>query len=145
MMKKVKYICTLSLIILGILMSGQKAFAQDAGKPAVRSIAFYTLGGGAGGAVIGIAYWMLDPLAPSADLRGSVLQGYGVGVFLGFIFGITQLNKQAVFPYSEPEMLDEFDGNVQNNTIKKDPFVYAETAPKRRSLEIPLFQFQYKF
>ena len=75
MKKRFKYFCIISLILLGSLLPGPQIYAQDSGKPAVRSLAFYTLGGGAGGAAIGVAYWMLDPLAPSADLRGSILQG----------------------------------------------------------------------
>lgn len=133
------------VLISSLLTFGQKVHAQDTGTPAVRSLAFYTLGGGAGGVALGIAYWMLDPLAPGADLRGTVLQGYGVGVFLGFIFGVSQLNKQAVFPYIEPEPFNEFEGGALNQNIQPAPFVYSEGPPKKRSFEIPLFQLQYKF
>lgn len=138
-------ILIICVLISGLLAFEQKAHAQDTGAPAVRSLAFYTLGGGAGGVALGIAYWMLDPLAPGADLRGTILQGYGVGVFLGFIFGVTQLNKQAVFPYIEPTPIDEFEGGVLRLDPQPLPFVYSEGPPRKRSLEIPLFQMQYKF
>lgn len=135
-----------TIIVAALVTNSQQAIAQDSGKPAVRSLAFYTLGGGVLGIGVGIAYWMLDPLAPSADLRGSVAQGYGGGVFVGFIFGITQLNKQAVFPYRDPVMVDEFDDISTNLRPKPDPFDYSFLdPPKRKPLEIPIFEMEYTF
>ena len=145
MVKKFKYFSAIVIILLGFFMTGNEVFAQDKGKPVVRSIAFYTIGGGVLGACVGVAYWMLDPLAPSADLRGSVMQGYGGGVFLGFIFGVLQLNKQAVFPYSDPEFPNEFNGNVQNMPFEGNSYHIVDRRTKSRSPQLPLFQFQYKF
>lgn len=145
MKTKLRHFLIICVLISGLLAFEQDVQAQDTGAPAVRSLAFYTVGGGAGGIALGIAYWMLDPLAPGADLRGTILQGYGVGVFLGFIFGVTQLNKQAVFPYVEPDMIDEFEGGALRLNHQPVPYVFAEGPPRKRSFEIPLFQMQYKF
>ncbi len=135
----------IALISLFIFIQSTSTYAQDTGKAATRSVAYYTIGGGVLGAGIGIAYWMLDPLAPSADLRGSIAQGYGVGVFLGFIFGVIQLNKQAVFPYSEPPLPSEFEGGVQNLPLQGSSYHFAENPTKPIKPQIPLLNYQYKF
>lgn len=135
----------LFLAVVFSCMACRDVSAQDKGDPAVQSLAFYTAGGGLGGMALGIAYWMLDPLAPNADLRGSMLQGYGVGVFLGFIFGITQLNKQAVFPYTEPPPIDEFEGNIGYRDLSRQRDVFAELRVPRKNPGIPLFSFRYRF
>ena len=140
-----RYFTIAVIAALMISWGGQHLRAQDTGKPAIRSIAYFTLGGGVLGAGLGVAYWMLDPLAPNADLRGSVLQGYGVGVFVGFIFGVMQLNKQAVFPYTEPVPPSEFEGNTQNFPREGNSYLYADQQRKPRSPQIPLLNFQYKF
>ena len=145
MTKKFKTFSLLLIILLGFSITGNKVFAQDKGKPVVRSVAFYTIGGGVLGACVGIAYWMLDPLAPSADLRGSVMQGYGGGVFLGFIFGMLQLNKQAVFPYTNPGVPNEFDGNVQNIPFEGNSYHIVDRQTKSVSPGIPIFQYEFKF
>lgn len=137
-----------SVLLLAVAFSclaSRDVSAQDRGDPAVQTLAFYTAGGGLGGMALGIAYWMLDPLAPNADLRGSMLQGYGVGVFLGFIFGITQLNKQAVFPYTEPEPINEFEGNLGYRDLPGRQDVLAELRIPRKNPGIPVFSFQYRF
>jgi hypothetical protein len=145
MKRNFRYFSIALVVCLAIIMGGNSANAQDTGKPAIRSVAYYTIGGGVLGAGIGIAYWMLDPLAPSADLRGSVMQGYGVGVFFGFIFGVLQLNKQAVFPYTEPMAPSEFDGNSQIFPPAGNSYPFAAVNTKPRAPQIPLFSFQYTF
>ncbi len=143
--KNFKYFTIIAICCLFVFMLGSPANAQDKGTPATRSIAFYTIGGGVLGAGVGIAYWMLDPLAPSADLRVSVLQGYGVGVFLGFIFGVIQLNKQAVFPYTEPDIPSEFEGGAQNLPFEGNSYHYAQNPMKPRAPQVELFHYQYRF
>ncbi|MCG8337207.1 MAG: hypothetical protein MJE63_22130 [Proteobacteria bacterium] len=145
MNKNFRYFGTIALISLFIFLQTTSTYAQDTGKPATRSVAYYTIGGGVLGAGIGIAYWMLDPLAPSADLRGSVAQGYGVGVFLGFIFSVMQLNKQAVFPYTEPQIPSEFEGGAQNLPLQGNSYHFAENPTKPTNPAIPLLNYQYKF
>jgi hypothetical protein len=142
---KFKHLVIILFVLLGFFMAGGKVFAQDTGKPVVRSVAFYTIGGGVLGAVVGVAYWMLDPLAPGADLRGSVMQGYGGGVFLGFVCGVLQLNKQAVFPYQGPGIPSEFDGNTQIMPFEGNSYHIVERRDKLRSPQVPIFNFQYKF
>jgi hypothetical protein len=145
MNKNFRNITIIAISCLFVFILGNPANAQDTGKPAVRSVAYYTIGGGVLGAGVGIAYWLLDPLAPSADLRGSSLQGYGVGAFLGFIFGIIQLNKQAVFPYSEPEIPSEFEGGAQNLPLEGNSYHYAQSPLRPRAPQIQLVNYQYKF
>jgi len=134
------------LTIFHIMSIQNKAMAQDTGPPALRTVAYFSLGGGAGGAVLGLAVWMLDPLSPDADLRMSAASGMGVGFIVGFILGIMQLNKQAVFPYSEPIMENEFQGSI--NTY---PFIgeknryYSDNRKRSSSPEIPLLQLKFKF
>lgn len=145
MKRNFRFFSAVIVICLTMILVGNSAIAQDTGKPAIRSVAYYTIGGGVLGSVLGIAYWMLDPLAPSADLRGSVMQGYGVGVFFGFIFGVMQLNKQAVFPYTEPTVPSEFDGNTQIFPSPGNSYRLAGIESKPHAPEIPLFSFQYRF
>lgn len=147
-LRMTKQFRVLSIIILSCLtfvFFCNSAIAQDTGKPAMQTIAYYTIGGGVLGAGLGIAYWMLDPLAPSADLRQSVLQGYGIGVFFGVIFGALQLNKQAVFPYSEPELPSEFEGGAQNLPFDGNSFRYSQIDEKPKAPEVPILNFQYRF
>ncbi|MBU2515065.1 hypothetical protein KJ966_27410 [bacterium] len=144
MKKKLIKVSTITVIVVSILLTQNQAFAQDAGKPALRSVAYYSIAGGAGGMVIGLAYWMLDPLAPGADLRGSLLQGYGVGVFLGFVFGVLQLNRQAVFPYQE-EINDEFKGEVYNTSHHNREFLFAESEIKKIPPSMQLINYELRF
>ncbi len=146
MKTKVMRFGVIVLTIFHIMSIQNQAFAQDTGDPALKTVAFFTLGGGAGGAVLGLAVWMLDPLAPNADLRLSAASSMGVGFLVGFIFGIMQLNKQAVFPYSEPDMGNEFQGSI--NTY---PFIgeknryYSDNKKRSTSTEIPLLHLRFKF
>ena len=82
--------------------------AQDKGEPAMKSVTYYTFGGAAAGAVVGAMYYLIDPLGPSADFRGSTLTGMGIGAIAGMILGIMQLNKQAVMPGYRIEDENEF-------------------------------------
>ncbi len=145
MNRKFKQIIVILSVLIGVTMLSGNAHAQDKGDPVLRSVAMYTIGGGVLGAAVGVAYWMLDPLAPGADLRGSVMQGYGGGVFLGFIFGVLQLNRQAVFPYSEPVPPSEFEGNVQNMPFEGNSYHIVDRREKARSPRIPIFNYQFKF
>ncbi len=129
-----------------LLMSQQKAFAQDEGPPALQKLAFFTVGGAGAGVVFGIALWMLDPLAPSADIRLNALSGMGGGSIIGFVFGVMQLNKQATLPYRSPTYTDEFEeGLYLPPSISPElrELQYAQHKPVPRG--IPLFQVNYRF
>jgi len=142
-------IIRLSLFILVGLMliaGQQKALAQDEGPPALQQLAFFTVGGAAGGVVFGIAVWMLDPLAPSADIRLNMLSGMGGGSLIGFVFGILQLNKQATFPYREqPVPVDPEDGAYSPPLLNPELLEYQLAAEGSRNRGVPLFGFNYRF
>ncbi|MBT3226227.1 MAG: hypothetical protein HN580_18000 [Deltaproteobacteria bacterium] len=144
-----KSVIRLSLVFaLGIMLlaSQQKAFAQDEGPPALQKLAFFTLGGAAGGIVFGVALWMLDPLAPSADIRLNALSGMGGGSIIGFIFGMMQLNQQATFPYRQPTYSDEFEEGLNLPPLMSPELRelrYAQYKPRPQG--IPLFQVNYRF
>lgn len=145
MNKKIKLLFVTLASILGFSIPGQNCFAQDTGKPALRSVALYTVGGGVLGSGIGVAYWLLDPLAPNADLRGGVMQGFGAGVFLGMIFGFVQLNKQAVVPYKDSTPTNEFQGSLQNVPNEGNSFHIAERREKSSSPRISIINYQFRF
>jgi hypothetical protein len=129
-----------------LLMGQQKAFAQDEGPPALQKLALFTVGGAAAGVVFGVAIWMLDPLAPSADVRLNALSGMGGGSILGFIFGVMQLNKQATLPYQAPVYTDEFEAGIQlppSMSPELRELQFAQYKPRPRG--IPLFQVNYRF
>jgi len=143
MTDKYKKLAVIALILFGLIWTQKEAVAQDTGPPALRSLAFYTVGGGAAGVLLGLAYWALDPLAPSADLRASTLQGMGIGVFGGFAFGVLMLNQQAMAPYQEEIPDNEFQGN--NSAYYNQKFQYSLGPPKKRQPNITLFNYQVKF
>lgn len=136
------------VLVIGLMLitSQQKAFAQDEGSPALQKLAFYTVGGAAGGVAFGIAVWMLDPLAPSADIRLNMLSGMGGGSIIGFIFGVFQLNRQATFPYrEEPIPTDLEEGHYIPSTVSPDLLKYQLASEKPWKKGVPLFQFNYRF
>jgi len=96
------------LVCGGGLLTSNPVFAQDKGTPVMRTVTFYTLGGAGVGTALGMAYYMLDPLNPEADIRNDMLVGMGIGSFAGVIFAVLQLNKQAVVPNSSPMPDNEF-------------------------------------
>ncbi len=147
-----------------ILATQNETMAQDTGDAALRSLAIYTLAGGGGGVVLGFARWFLDPLDPDIDFGQTLLQGFGVGVFVGFAFGVMQLNKQAVFPYEEPMIEDEFKGNAfyLPPSPNQYRFDYGKANPplvstgnqvdfdgrerdKKRHQSVTIFNFEYRF
>lgn len=131
----------LTATFLIFLTNTQAALAQDEGTPAMQSVTYFTMGGGAAGAGLGIAYWLLDPLNPSADLTNSALQGFAVGSLLGMIMGIMQLQRQMVLPYQPQEpMMDEFDGNAM--LLQKQMLLGDLT---KGPPGLPMFQYQLRF
>ena len=139
---------TKSVIILVVLISFFTSqitcLAQDTGKPVLQTVSTYTLAGGGGGMILGFAYWLLDPLAPNADLKGSLLQGYGVGVFLGFVFGILQLNRQAILPYQD-EGIQDFQGSILEYEQMDRSILFVEQKKPATEPNMTLFNFQYSF
>ncbi|MCP4754719.1 MAG: hypothetical protein GY866_27885 [Proteobacteria bacterium] len=133
------------VLAFSLLAAQNRAFAQDTGAPALRTLSVYTAAGGGGGIALGIAYWMLDPLDPDRDFRLSVLNGMGVGFVLGFIFGAMQLNQQAILPYEE-EIPYEYEEEAQYSPLYEKRMVNFGAIPKpKRRPGIPLIQFQYRF
>jgi hypothetical protein len=140
---RIRKLLVLAVVLIGIISTQSEVMAQDSGPPALRTLAFYTVGGAAGGALLGIAYWALDPLAPSADLRASSLQGMGIGVFGGFAFGVLMLNQQAKLLYRQELPTDEFQGNNAEYYNRK--FLYSLGPAKKKPADITLFNYQLKF
>ena len=143
MKPKIKKLTLLFIVLIGLFSTQKAAIAQDTGAPALRSIAFYSVGGAAAGAILGVAYWALDPLAPGADLRAASLQGMGVGVFGGFAFGLMMLNQQAIFPYREEFPTNEFLGN--NTAYYNQKYQFSMGPPRKRVPHITLFNYQLRF
>jgi len=139
-------LCFILLVGLMLLANQQQVLAQDEGSPALQQLAFFTVGGAAGGIVLGVAIWMLDPLAPSADIRLNALSGLGGGSIVGFIFGIMQLNKQAVYPYREQSIPSGYDeGRYMKPLMSRELQEYQLASEKIQSRGIPLFQVNYRF
>jgi hypothetical protein len=134
------------LVVFHFVLIQNQAIAQDTGAPALKTVAIFSLGGGAGGAVLGLAVWMLDPLDPDSDLRLSAASGMGAGFLVGFIFGIMQLNKQAVLPYSDPGMGNEFQGRIDSYPyIGEKNRYYSDNRKRKSSHDIPILRLKYKF
>jgi len=144
---KSKYI-VLCLILTFVFFLQKPLFAQDEGQPVMKTLTYYSVGGAAAGSILGILYFLTDPMAPSrnGDPKPEVYSGFGIGSLVGVIFGITQLNKQAIRPGMEIDELNEFDGNVQNHfrEIKKDEF-HANSSIPRSNMKVTLLSLQYKF
>ncbi len=123
----------------------------------MRSVTFFVLGGGAGGAALGVAYYLLDPLNPDADLKGNILTGMAIGALSGVVFSFVQLNKQVIVPNSPPdvELDEEFQGSLIDRPLERFPGVdppsnpfplSVQFGPKRnRSPVIPLLGMIYRF
>jgi len=119
--------------------------AQDEGEPAMKTIALFAMGGGAGGAGLGMMIWLLDPLNPASDFTHSTLSGFAAGTLVGVVLGGMQLQRQAVFPYSnQPVPPGEFDGAMpMGMNMPHSPAM--PTHHKERSPRLPLASFQLKF
>ena len=143
MASRIRKLAVIVVVLIGIISTQNEAIAQDTGPPALRSIAFNTLMGAGGGAVLGIAYWALDPLAPTADLRTTTLQGMGVGIFGGFVWGLLILNQQATLMYRNEVPTNEFQGN--NAEYYNQKYLYSLRPPKKSRDGIPLFNYQFNF
>jgi hypothetical protein len=133
-------------LLIGLALPTQHpVLAQDTGPPALRQLAFYTIGGSAGGAALGVVIWMLDPLAPEADVRLNALSGVGVGAVLGFVFGIMQLNRQVVLPYRAPEAPGPTGWRpLRDPTLNPDPIRYGSLSPPK-DRHLPLFSLGVRF
>ncbi len=122
-------------------------FAQDKGAPAMQTIAFFSLGGGAAGAFLGLGYYLLDPLGPGSDLVNSALQGLAVGALAGTLLGIMQLQRQMVLPYQGPQGLppaNEFMGNTQRWELERFHRSQVQTA-SRPVPQLKLVEYQLRF
>lgn len=146
LMKKIALrFCLVFILIVSVIHTQNNLYAQDEGEPALKKLAIFSVGGAAGGAVLGVAFWMLDPLAPDNDIRINAINGMGLGVIAGFVFGVMQLNKQALLPYTEPDFMmqeDEF-SYVPNYRIYE--YGMTDLGRKRKNQRISLFQFQLRF
>lgn len=130
------------IFILILTLNAQSIFAQDTGRPAMQSVALFTIGGAGGGAVLGAAYWMMDPLNPNADLRESAMIGLGIGAIAGFIFGVNQLYKQAIIPGYRTLPPDEIIQGMKDR--QNDPTLYPMADRSfGRVVKAPVFAFQF--
>ncbi|OGG97697.1 MAG: hypothetical protein A2508_09910 [Candidatus Lambdaproteobacteria bacterium RIFOXYD12_FULL_49_8] len=132
------------VLILSVFVAAQPARAQDEGEPALKTMALFSVGGAAGGAALGVAVWMLDPLNPNSDFTNSMFTGLAVGTFAGLIFGGMQLQKQAVFPYYEdyPAPSNEFD---DSSPFGPQGYLYRPGDKKNKNPRMPLAHFRFKF
>ncbi len=145
MKSKMAIFFTFFFTVLYFYPEQQPLFAQDTGDPVLRTIAFYTALGSAGGAAIGAIIFGLDPLNPEADFRDNILSGLGVGCFAGLAFGVYMLNQQVLLPYEEPPPISEFEGNASRMKFQRNPFGYTEHSFKNKKPSIQIFSFQYRF
>jgi len=136
------------LLFLFILALQKPLFAQDEGEPVMKSLTYYSIGGAAAGSVLGLLYFLTDPMAPSrnGDPKPEIYSGFGIGSVAGVIFGVTQLSKQAVRPGREVDEFDEFDGNVQKHIREtREDDLYAIHSQSRSKMRLTIFSLQYKF
>lgn len=144
---KSKYII-LSLIFIFVLFLQKPLFAQDEGQPVMKTLTYYSVGGAAAGSILGILYFLTDPMAPSrnGDPKPEVYSGFGIGSVAGVIFGITQLNKQAIRPGMEIDEFNEFEGNVQNHfrEMEEDEF-HANSSIFRPKMKVTILSLQITF
>lgn len=133
------------VLLVSVISAQNNLYAQDEGDPALKKLAIFTIGGGAGGGILGVAYWMLDPLAPDSDIRTNAINGMGLGILAGFVFGAMQLNKQAILPYVEPDamMMDDEYGYAPKYPVYEYGMAYRSR--KRKDQSISLVQFQLRF
>jgi hypothetical protein len=130
-----------------LLFARQSVFAQDKGEPALKNLAVYTAFGSVGGVALGLAVFLLDPLAESADFELSFYTGMTIGAVGGFIFGWMQLSRQMIVPYEAPQIMmdnNEFGINHYPNS-KKPEMDYAAALESKPLKGIPLVGFNYKF
>lgn len=101
----------------------------------------YTLGGGVGGAAIGIIAWFTDPLNPGVTLRGSIKDGFVLGSTLGALFGFYLLQNAAVIPQQAvPTNVEDLLG-----LEPQDPWP-SRSSPAQQSafqIRVPLWQFRF--
>lgn len=135
---------TLTIFFLTALLfavNPEASYAQDKGDPALRTVAAFTIGGGAGGAVLGAAYWLMDPLNPNADLKETALVGFGIGAIAGFIFGINQLYKQAVIPGYQTQPPDEIIQGMRDR--QNDPTMFGYEKSFQPKIKTPIIAFSF--
>jgi len=149
-MTKTKKSCSLILIIfLFIFITQNNLLAQDTGEPAMKTVAIFSVGGGGAGAALGFAIWLLDPLNPDSDVMNMVMTGMGVGTIGGAVFGVMQLQKQAIIPNSGGPSFEAGTGFELNSYLipkihrMKEPFKTANSRQRKKSF--PLANISIKF
>ncbi len=138
---------TICLLLALVLISAKQGrlIAQDEGPPAMQLIAFSSLGGAGVGAVLGVALWLLDPLADDADIRNSVLGAMGFGAVAGTGMGIFQLQKSMVLPAGPGSEEEFYEEEIGYRMAPFQPQSIFADKPKKYVRRIPLLQFSYKF
>ena len=113
----------------------------------MKTVAYFSLGGAAAGAVVGMAVYMLDPLSPSANFKGSALTGMGIGAIGGMIFSIYQLNRQATMPFddSDNEFLGDDLGYHYKPHDEEERDILQNAQLEYDSPRYTLFDFKYRF
>jgi len=132
-----------------MLFQSKNIKAQDVGQPAMKSVALYSVGGGAAGAALGVAIWLLDPLNPNSDFTNMVLTGFGVGTIGGAVWGALELQKSSI-RYDIPEPIrDQGSGFDQNGYLIHPfpssiaPYRQANRKPIKRPLTLIHYQFRF--
>ena len=136
------------LLFFFVLALQKPLFAQDEGVPVMKTLTYYSIGGSLAGGVLGFLYFLTDPMSPArnGDPKPEIYSGFGFGSIAGVIFGVTQLNKQAIRPGMEIDEFDEFEGNVQKHLRETEGNdLYASSSKFRSKMRLTLFSLQYKF
>lgn len=148
-MKAIRTRALILLLACGLwLGQTEVSLAQDKGTPAMQNIAFFSLGGGAAGAALGLCYYLLDPLGPGSDLVNSALQGLAVGALAGTLLGIMQLQRQMVLPYQGPQGLPPSDNEFMGNTQRMEWERFNQSPLQTATRPVPqlnLVQYQLRF
>lgn len=145
MKKTACYFLVLFIALLQLIVGQGELFAQDEGTPAVRRVAFTTVGGGAAGAAFGAALWLADPLSESADLKNSSLTGMGIGSLAGLVYGIMLLQRTMILPggyEEEAPKENDFEG-ARRFSPTPSPSDLIATEPQKKG--VPILEFNYRF
>lgn len=91
-----KRILVLAALLAVLAQSG--ALAQERPPLAMRIEFEWTVVGAVAGVAVGALLWLTDPANPGNNLADSVAAGAAWGSLLGAGFGVTVLQRSAIFP-----------------------------------------------
>lgn len=131
-------------------LANTSALAQESGPLAMRLEFEWTIVGAVAGVAVGALVWLTDPANPGNNLADSVASGAAWGAVLGAGFGVTVLQRAAVFPPGTVRT-DPLD---PRNRISDDPVAqqsgegamlaqrFSNPAPEL-SIRVPVLRLQF--